>query len=240
MSVSKTDRQNDGPITNPAESPEDGNAAHAAHAAEARPASRRPRARKGQGLRLREEIMAATERLLLDTGSAAAVSIRGIAEAVGVTPPSIYRHFADKDTLVGEVCARHFAFLGAELDAAAAGLTDPVEQLIARGRAYIRFGLANPEPYRILFMTRLDRVPELKQQGWLAKSEIFAIVVANVAACVEAGLTRPEHSDPHRLGLTLWAAVNGLTSLIISKPFLELPDGFIDEYVATCVRGIVR
>src|ERR671919_168101 len=72
-------------------------------------AARRPRARKGKGAALRDEILDATERLLLKLGSAEAVSIRSVADAVGVTPPSIYRHFTDKTELIFEVSARHFA-----------------------------------------------------------------------------------------------------------------------------------
>jgi AcrR family transcriptional regulator len=51
--------------------------------------TRRHRARRGEGDRLREEILAAAERLLLETGDESAVSIRAVADAVGVTPPSI-------------------------------------------------------------------------------------------------------------------------------------------------------
>ncbi len=79
-----------------------------AAAAPAAPASagRRARSRKGEGRRLREEILDATEALLLETGAAEQVSIRAVADAVGVTPPSIYRHFPDKDTLIYEVWDR--------------------------------------------------------------------------------------------------------------------------------------
>ena len=66
----------------------------------------RPRARKGQGDLLRTDILEAAERLLLETGSEDAVSIRAVADATGVTPPSIYRHFRDKQHLLFEVCAR--------------------------------------------------------------------------------------------------------------------------------------
>jgi AcrR family transcriptional regulator len=56
---------------------------------------RRRRARRGEGEKLREEILEAAERLLLQTGSEEMVQVRAVAEAVGVTPPSIYLHFAD-------------------------------------------------------------------------------------------------------------------------------------------------
>src|SRR5690606_20456037 len=104
---------------------------------------RRPRARTREGRQLGAEIVAATERLLLATGSSEAVSIRAVANAVGVTPPSIYRHFPDKTALIFEVVDRHFAELEARLDAAIAGLDDPVAALAAAGRTYIEFGIEN-------------------------------------------------------------------------------------------------
>ena len=69
----------------------------------------RVRARKGEGELLRDEIIAATEALLVRTGDASAVSVRAIADAVGVTPPSIYLHFADKSELLYAVGEAHFA-----------------------------------------------------------------------------------------------------------------------------------
>jgi AcrR family transcriptional regulator len=72
---------------------------------------RRSRARRGEGDRLREQILEAAEHLLIQTGNEEAVTIRAVAEAVGVTPPSVYLHFADKDDLLFAICERHFARL---------------------------------------------------------------------------------------------------------------------------------
>src|SRR5207248_11518684 len=127
-------------------------AARERHAVSAAPPPRRTRARRGEGELLRTQILDAAERLLIETGSEEAVSIRRIAEAVGVTPPSIYLHFADKDELIFAVCERQFEALDRVMDEAVVGIEDPLEELYARGKAYVRFGLDHPEEYRILFM----------------------------------------------------------------------------------------
>lgn len=205
-------------------------------------ASRRPRLPRGEGRRLRGEIMAAAERLLIDTGSQEAVSIRAVADAVGVTPPSIYRHFADKSELIFEVCARHFAALADHVRAACESADDPVERLAALGRAYIDFAVANPEPYRIMFMTGPDDVPAVYQGPGLARSAAFDLLVQCVQDCIDAGRFRPHHTDAYRLSLGFWARVHGLTSLRIAKPHMDWPDdfAFVDEYLDTCLRGVVR
>jgi len=200
---------------------------------------RRPRARRGEGPLLREEILAATEQLLLRTGSAEAVSIRGVADAVGVTPPSIYRHFPDKETLIYEVCAHHFAALMEHILRAVAGIDDPVEAVAARGRAYVRFGLANPEPYRIMFMTRSEGILD-RMEEWFEQAETFYDTQSAIQRCIDAGLFRPEHTDAYRVCLGFWARVHGLTSLAISKPFLPVDEAFVDEYVDASLRGVVR
>src|SRR5689334_16484994 len=113
---------------------------------------RRRRAPRGSGEQLREEILDATTDLLLETGNAKAVSIRSVAQRVGVTPPSIYMHFADKDALLDAVCARYFEKLDEEMQRAAADETSTIEVLRAQGLAYIRFATKTPELYRIATM----------------------------------------------------------------------------------------
>jgi AcrR family transcriptional regulator len=206
-------------------------------------AARRPRARKGEGAALREEILAAAELLLLETGSAEAVSIRSVAERVGVTPPSIYRHFADKTDLMFEVCAGHFANFDEVIAAAGAGTDDPVERLRAMGLAYIRFGLDNPEAYRIMFMTRDDETPEEYKAVVLRDDAAFDQVVSCVRECIDAGRFRPELADAYELTLGLWARVHGLTSLLVTKPQLPWPadrEAFLQEYARACLVGVGR
>ena len=206
-------------------------------------AGRRARSPRGQGRRLRAEIVEATERLLLETGSSEAVSIRAVADAVGVTAPSIYRHFPDKRALIFEVCNRHFAALDAFMGQGADATDDPVEALAALGRAYIDFGVGNPEYYRIMFMTRWDETPEEYRDGRLGDLVAFGRAIRVVQDCIDAGRLRPEHSDAVRVAMGFWARAHGLTSLLVSKPQFPWPadrDRFIDEYVDSCLQGLVR
>src|SRR6267154_404932 len=113
---------------------------------------RRPRAPRGSGDLLRNEILDAATALLLESGQARAVSIRSVAQRVGVTPPSIYLHFDDKDALLDAVCARYFEKLDEEMQRVSAVQSSTVEVLRALGLAYVRFAVKNPELYRIATM----------------------------------------------------------------------------------------
>lgn len=203
--------------------------------------SRRPQARKGEGWQLRDQILGATERLLLATGSSDSVSIRAVADAVGVTPPAIYRHFPDKASLIFEVCDRHFVALDRRFHDATAGLDDPVEALDAIGRAYIEFGVENPEPYRIMFMTGAADTPEEYRDGRLSELVAFGTALRFVQGCIDAGRFRPEYDDAARVAMFFWARVHGLTSLLISKPNFPWPDHdrFVADYMDSCLRGLL-
>ena len=197
--------------------------------------SRRARARRGEGARLREEILAATTRLLAETGDEEAVSIRAVAEAVGVTPPSIYLHFADKTELIFAVCEEQFRQLDAEMELAEAGVADPLEGLLRRGRAYVRFGLSNAEAYRVLFMYK-DHVPENVDERYLYRSGTFNHLVESVQRCLDAGALRP--GDPLQIAIGLWVLVHGITSLLLAAPAFpwphepeELVDRLIDDHL---------
>jgi AcrR family transcriptional regulator len=170
---------------------------------------------------LRADLLAATERLMIETGSAEAVSIRAIADAVGVTPPAIYLHFPDKDSLILAVCERHFEAFDLVIEDAGRSTDDPVESLRRRGSAYVRFGLENPEPYRILFMTRNESAqPQDIVVG--AGGRAFQHLVDAVQRCIDAGAFRPV--DPVMAATGVWAAVHGVTSLLISLPGFPWPD----------------
>ena len=198
---------------------------------------RRPRARRGEGERLREEILDATSHLLLATGDHEAVNIRSVAEAVGVTPPSIYLHFADKADLIQSVCGRHFSDLDRCIEEAVAGTDDPAEQLRLRGKAYIRFGLEHPEQYRILFMSKRAH-HEGPPDEELKKASGFNALIDNVERAMRAGALREE--DPLLVATGLWTVVHGITSLAISIPHFPLVglDALVDHLLDTHRRGL--
>jgi AcrR family transcriptional regulator len=200
--------------------------------------TRRARARRGQGDRLREEILAAAERLLIETGDEGAVSIRAIADAAGVTPPSIYLHFADKTELLGAVCEARFQDFDRYLAGAVQGIDDPLEALLARGRAYVRFGLENPEHYRILFMTRPGPHTQPRDVDRLPGLTAFGNLVEEVARGMEAG--ELAGGDAFLVATGLWSAMHGITSLLIARPDFPWPDvdQLLSHVLAVQSRGL--
>jgi AcrR family transcriptional regulator len=197
--------------------------------------ARRSRARRGEGDRLRTEIIAAATRLLSQSGNEDAVSIRAIADAVGVTPPSIYLHFADKEELILAVCDDRFQEIDRIMAEVAETATDPFDEIRKRGEAYIRFGLENPEQYRILFMAHARAASPEKVKEWAALQHM----IDAVQRCLDAGLIVGD--DAFLITLGLWAKVHGITSLMISMPKFPWPpvDQMIDHLMGVTAAGLL-
>lgn len=198
---------------------------------------RRPRARRGEGERLRDEILDATSELLVRTGDREAVSIRAVADAVGVTPPSIYLHFADKSTLINAVCLGHFRELDRFIEAAVDGAGDPLEELARRGQAYVRFGREHPEQYRVLFMSKPDMAEE-PPDAELLDACGFNALMDNVVRAMDAGAIA--RHDPVLVATGLWTVVHGITSLAISLPHYPLVplEALVSHLLETHGRGL--
>lgn len=88
-------------------------------------------------------------------------SLREVARRAGVSAPAVYRHFADKDALLGAVAADCSERLGAALQVAVAEVPDdPLEQFRAVGIAYVRFAVEHPEHFRAMAVPNFwERMP---------------------------------------------------------------------------------
>jgi AcrR family transcriptional regulator len=198
---------------------------------------RRRRAPRGSGEQLRDEILDAATELLLETGHAKAVSIRSVAPRVGVTPPSIYLHFADKDALLDAVCARYFEKLDEEMQRVAADQPSTIDVLRAQGLAYVRFALKTPELYRIAMMAESRPGSDVDMA---LNTSAFLHIRNSVEALIEEGIFPA--GDPTIAALEMWTVAHGVAALLISRPYL--PWGEVEEFAdrvlaSTCMGHIV-
>jgi AcrR family transcriptional regulator len=196
---------------------------------------RRPRSRRGDGGRLRAEIIEAARDVLADSGDLRRLTLRGIARRLGIAATSIYLHFPDTEHLAIAAMEQSFADLGAATAAAAAGISDPAEELLARCRAYCHFALEHPGHYRVMF--HLDLMPTLAANpDDTPGRRAFQVLVRVVEACQAAGAATAA-GDPFRLASLVWAAEHGLVSLRLSRP--QFPWSDIDGLVNEAVSGIM-
>jgi AcrR family transcriptional regulator len=193
--------------------------------------ARRRRAPRGAGAQLRDAIVDAATELLIDTGNAKTVSIRSVAERAGVTSPSIYLHFADKDALLDAVCAEHFQKLDGQMQSAAARCSTTVEVLYALGIAYVRFALNSPVLYRIATMGE-PRSPN--DVDTVLDKSVLVHLRAAVQTMIDDGIYPPR--DPNRMAFELWTVIHGVVALFIAKPYWSRDD--VDELSDKVLRAM--
>ena len=183
---------------------------------------------------MRDEILDATTDLLLETGHAKAVSIRSVAQRVGVTPPSIYLHFADKDTLLDAVCARYFEKLDEEMQRAAADQPSAIEVLRAQGLAYVRFATKTPELYRIATMGEGRPGSDVDVA---LNSSAFEHMRSAIESLMAEGIYPA--GDSTAFVLELWAAAHGVAAMLISRPYMPWGDAevFTDRVLRAMCAG---
>ena len=174
----------------------------------------RARKPRGQGASRRGEILDAAKHLFAEEG-VAHVTMRRIGAAVGVSPTALYMHFADKDALLAAIAQDTFAELLHRLEQSSAGGQTALDKFRAGLRAYIAFGLARPDEYRLTFMTRLFRRSDAKTCAVEMADQSFAILEARVAELIRQGVFRA--GEPSELAEAVWAALHGTTALLLDQ-----------------------
>lgn len=177
----------------------------------------------------RERATAAATRLFAAHGYDA-VTMRAVADELGVSPMTSYRYLAGKDELFALVRAAAFRRFADRLEAAAGrgaakGL-DPIARLYRLKRAYVEFAVAEADAYRIMFELRQPddaaRSPELAAESRRA----FGCLHDAVRDAVTAGALEGE---PLTLAHLLWASTHGLVSLHLAG---RLPARALDQLAA--------
>ena len=189
---------------------------------ETAPRARRTRARRGDGMKLRDEIIVAATMLFEASGDPATVSMANIAAEVGCTQPAIYLHFENKHALVMAAYDARFEQFRQSLRAAQNATTSPLDALVAHGKAYIEWGLDNPAAYRMLFMHQPSGDAPTSDGVAIHTSTSFQDQVESVQACIDVGIF--PGGDARTVAIALWASTHGLVSLQLAKPDFGWPD----------------
>jgi AcrR family transcriptional regulator len=147
------------------------------------------------------------------TAGVEAVTLRDVGRRLGVSRTALYRHFADKAALLAAVARQGFQTFSRELqeawDAAGGGMTG----FRAMGAAYVRFAIANPAHYRIMF----GRFKDLCESNAALAGDASASfrVLLDALAALERDGAVPVAADRNALGHFIWASLHGVAMLSI-------------------------
>lgn len=185
--------------------------------------------------RMRQRILEAAMGLFAE-GGYQGVSMRGLARQIEYSAGTIYRYFKNKDDIMLQLCYQGFEKLLAaqyELDK----IEDPVERIKTGGRHYVTFALENPELYELMFGTKeIVKQPDGPDETVALKS--LRKFVEHVQQCLDAGFF--SGGDAETLAVALWAALHGLSSLLIKEQLRFLPEDKVDRVVEKALAFTLR
>ncbi|MFN4112415.1 MAG: TetR/AcrR family transcriptional regulator [Sphingomonadaceae bacterium] len=156
------------------------------------------------------------------------ISLRALARSVGVSPTAVYRHFPDKRALLATLAAEGLNRLGdAQAKAADVAGGGPAG-FSATGRTYVRFALAHPALFRLMF-----------SQG---NPEDFEHRQEDRARDLLTRMSRDLAGDPveaERLAMQAWAIAHGIAMLMLDGRF-PADEGLIDRLLDAEVLFVRR
>jgi AcrR family transcriptional regulator len=179
--------------------------------------STRQRNPRGEGSKLRDQLLAATAEVLNEVGDADRASVRAIARRAGVSPTALYLQFPDRDSLVAAAVDAGFETFNAELMGAAAIDGPPIERLMNMGRAYLAFSEQRPALYATLFSTRrtnVDKGPEVDRD----------VALEGVVALLREINPTLEYDPACELAMLIWSTLHGYAMLRTLRPHFEWPE----------------
>ena len=141
---------------------------------------------------------------MLEKEGVEALKLREVARRAGVSHNAPYRHFAQREALLAALAAEGFVWLGAAQRKAA-----QESGLRGMGEAYVRFALAHPQRFRLMFGSQLSiaKHPALR--------EVAARTFAGLSSALAARL--PEAKGARDSSIAAWSLVHGLALLLMGE-----------------------
>lgn len=160
-----------------------------------------------------------------------AISLRAIAKQIGVSAPALYRHYADRESLLAELAISGFAALRQQL--LSVEQHTPRSALIGIGLAYVAFAQSESNLYRLMFGGRVlpkGAHPRLDQAGLGA----FNVLQDTIARGQRAGYLKP--APLALMTATAWSLVHGLSQLTIDG---HLPNADAEPQLAEGITSLL-
>ena len=156
---------------------------------------------------------------MLVAGGYEALSMRKVAARVGLSQAAIYRHYADKATLVGAIVEGGYILLRTSIEKLDDGKSNPARLLDAGIRGYVAFATENASLFKAVLLQGIG--PSQKQidtlsPGVARQRRTFAVLAGLMARGMSEGLF--EEGDPEITAQAVWASMFGLAVRMVLEP----------------------
>jgi AcrR family transcriptional regulator len=193
---------------------------------------------RGSGHERMIEIMEAARQLFVERG-VENVTTREIAARVGISQTALFTYYKTKDEILSRLMVDAFEEFAKTLAAVGNDAADPSDWLRRMIAGYVQFGLTRPDEYRLAFMLvkgpgHFDAAQGAGQPG-IVQQVAFPIFIQfeqKIAEAMRSGIIRDGAGSSMLLAQSLWAAMHGLTSLLIARPRPHFPWEDRDRLIA--------
>ena len=163
-------------------------------------------------------LLGAVEDAVNDVG-VSGVSLRDVARRAGVSHSAPAHHFDSKAGLLTAFATAGYHLLAESVinEIVASDPPDAAAELAAIGRGYVRFAIAHPAHFDVMF--RLDALDPDNAEFTAASEAAYGLLVANIERCRTAG--RLHGRSPELVVVGAWSLVHGMSALWISGRLRE-------------------
>jgi AcrR family transcriptional regulator len=168
---------------------------------------------------------------LTQTGGPDALTIREATRRVGVSPNAAYRHFVDREALLGAVATAIQHRMAARM--ARRHATDATERLRAVGMGYIKFALDEPGWFTVAFFS----ADPIGLNEETASAPPYLALVDALDAMVDAGALTPSRREGAEW--PCWSAVHGFAELALRGPLRHSSRREVDALAGRTVDDII-
>lgn len=165
--------------------------------------------------KVRQAMTQAAAEMLVEKGYEG-VTLAKVAKKVGFATTNIYRYFDSKDDLIYAAIEDGFVAFGERLEAAYRSTDEPMERILALGRAYARFAADYPVHYELMFVLKTDYlfgerdVPGVDKLGYLTQA---------LGEAMAQGVIR--QGNLQAMANAQWALLHGVITLANAMPFID-------------------
>ena len=159
----------------------------------------------------------AAARALFDQDGVDGVSMRRVADKVGITPMAIYKHYPDKDALLNALMLDGFAAWEARVEKIRE--PEPLGWLEQMGEAFLDFALGQPRRYEAAFLLKASAARRYPGDFVAGRSPVISKMMAHI-------------EDAKRHGL-----IADIPAIDITISFTALVQGLVDMYRAGRFTG---
>lgn len=167
----------------------------------------------------------------LEKNNLETLSLREIARNVGVSATAVYRHFPSKELLLRALAEHGLELLASQQQAAAAKASGS-SAFAQTGRAYVRFALAHPNLFRLIFIHTPGR---MRADVESPEGSPAFLLRSSVARSLGAKATPEKIFEG---ALRAWSLVHGLSMLILDEQIeRKTAEAMIDRVIGPSGQG---